>query len=603
MQDHMLRVLEIKPDSQRSYYDPSSEATMTLNAHEVDYIDLSASALYVRVSFFDPHNFAGGSHPLKTLALGAASLIRRFENFCGTQQLEQIEHFNIHVGSEMEGYLTAKQHNEFTGFNCDLDDKPYRHGLHEKDSRSPHGEDNWSKSIWLKIPLATAFNDAGFIPVYQTSNKIKFRFKFADQHEPWAYGSPFPVSIYGQSKNSANAEFYGGGGYACMADEGSETRFVTDYEAEGNGGDWSFRIDDITLIAHGLTVLNEGMLDATPFEIWTTSVTCLTQPCTGAKHERKVFQIKKSSIEKVKWLMIPPEAIGRQGIRDPDIGQWFRASPYTFNQAKYNNEDAHENRYLPWIIWWKVSMGGVSFPLPFGAGREAVDDLDENTYLWHHEYLKYFGRNTDTSDVSRSMLAPHSEDNHGLLRDNLFRMELSHNNGGRPKADDTGAVPTFYKYNVKTTTDAYERVGKTSHVLFNPTWFSNAASLYSADIKRYGVVGTMHSDGDAHNAHGFVDIFAPGGKAIFACTFNPVDKAPNLIQGVDTEMFDINIEWKRRDAVDTENQYEFGADPGTWKHPGSSQFGTNKDIIPDIYAFFTYDIRLTIHNGIITIDD
>jgi len=601
LKNHLLRKIEMRPDSQKSYYSPSDEFTITLHAHEIDYTDLGESMLWFKISVYDPENFAGGSDAKKIFANGVVSIIRRLTVWCGTQELEDLDYYNIHVPSELEGHTQKGYFNERNLMNASREDDLYVNGLHIEDENSIHGS-YWSRSVWVQIPLACAFSNCGFIPVYQMANKIKLKFRLADQHEVWMNdfdAASTPNGPYGLFTD-AN---YCGGGVTYGATDLVNARRVT-------GSDWNYRVDDVVLETRSLTTLSGGALDAEPFEIWTTSTRTIRDSTIGSVHERVVFQIKKSSINKAKFLFVDPHAFTSQRDTVGDIGLWLRASPFTFDQDQYNTSEEfkvnHDARYMPWIDWYSVSLGSVKFPTPTGAGTRNPVYVDDNVPYFELEADEYFKRNIDTGDVSNPSLKMRGELNHGAFHGATVQ-KCGEKQAGFLIDGDVNTNKSAAKIAMTTETPFYEIHGTVPAHAANAAWFSNSLSLYSGESYRLARIGRVNSKATAGILYSYVKMHNPGGKCMFFANFGPINKA-NIIQGIDTEMFDIMFEWTRHEKVDatTEDKCDVFASPGVPGTVGTLHPANRVQVMdraPDILGFFVYDIKLTVGNGIITIDD
>lgn len=613
LRNHMQRILDLHPDSQRSFYKPSDEFTITLHGHEVDYINLGDSSLWFKVVFYDPKGFATSTK--KVLANGGASFVHRFTNWCGTQELEDIEYYNVHIPSEIEGHLASDYHNDQTLMFADVDSPMYCEGLHMPDATSTHpttGAGKWSYPVWVQVPIACAYSGAGFIPVFQMANKIKLKFRIADQHEIWR--NAHDGSINGPYGEFSAGISYGGGHAAAAA---PSPLFYGLVKASWENNNWDFRIEDVVLQAHGLTVLSGGALDANPFDIWTQSTLVLRQNTLGLKNERAVFQIKKSSIERAKFMFLAPSAFTAQTSQASDIGQWYRSSPFNYDnghQFENNTPGTRKNtfalRYTPWIEWWKVSLGSVSYPTPVGAGNRSPAWVDDNCHIWHNEFLQYFGRNLDTGDVFSPMLRPFNEESHGHFYADAVIPLTDYAQDGTA-TNTTGAVVGIEGR------AAFDATLKRRSIRANASWFGNALALYSARATRVAIIGDVDTSIPHKKAYGLVTLWMPGGKFMACVNFNPVDKVDHLIQGIDTEMFDILFEWTRYEAIQSgATSHPFGC-PGVKSIYGRNSMSgvvTDRlgidptvnyhyDEITDVFGFITFDIKLTLANGIITIDD
>jgi hypothetical protein len=95
----------------------------------------------------------------------------------------------------------------------------------------------------------------------------------------------------------------------------------------------------------------------------------------------------------------------------------------------------------------------------------------------------------------------------------------------------------------------------------------------------------------------YAEYFYPGKLFIMCGNFDVLPGRPAVIQGVDTELFDLTLNIERNSAINT---------LATANWPGEDTFTTIFELTnnaPECHSWFLYDIRLVYQNGVIILDD
>jgi len=660
---HMSRQVTLYPDTQRAIYQPGERFTITLNAIDVDYISFEDSVLWAKVETSSKGNIeyveeAGititggketwsGMHTrFKYPALGGASYIDRFRIFAGTTEIQDYERYwglwgtlaEMNAPRGFESYETMLMNSRCSPAVIKMmrSDGDYRHELNATHTcyAAPHTTANTiitcKYTHWVQIPLLSVFNDAGWIPNYQMGNKIKLEFVLVPNNLPYASsfwsgsggddvtpeikdGAAPCTPIYYDSRPMRWSECVPDVCYAYGCTAATAGVVVTPVGTVGkiwkvDESHFSWRFTDIMLRVNGLTVLQGGQLDAQPVEIFTKSYVTMTAPTTGQRDERIAFQIKKSSIRKMHMIFTDPSIYSTQKWQDCTIEHWLRAG--TMGAIKYEpldpNYDAEHKVYDPSITWFAVELGGKRYPTDFGTGPERhPDDRDANTHEMFRAYNRFMGRNDVSGMLFPASLTAFDETCHGSMPSQRFERYPGFNNCF--ELTYTSDLNCGYLGQVDGCLEI--KNGTQAH----PAWYGMTKSLYGGPAIRTGykpqksvfsnVLADVRPFSQYHRLHATCGL--TGGKFIMAVTMGAMDKASTLIQGVDTERYDFNVLFSRNEAINT-TKYKMAA----WEESdpaGENEFqwpaARMTERIPEITVFFDYDVKLTIQNGVIILDD
>lgn len=588
---HISRQIQLRPDNERDITRPGNKITMSLKAFESKYLNFEDSALWFNMrmvyptswkySHVDPADNIYHESDVdwntrhfvpKILALGGASLISRFQVWSGSLEIQDYQHYNL-----LYGTLHAMKQMRFTP---DIDtlmgvthiQPPYnREFVHEGETSRT------SKWWWVKIPLISVLSAAGNIPNYQTDNSLRLTFTLAQADEVFKSMFRTPIWAFPLPADPVIAADILPGVYTQDIAGGPDLAASIPY-------DLSWEVSDIIMQVHGISVVDDGVVDDEKMEVYTTSYTAMDSPTRGALEERLRFQIKKSSITGVHAIMIDQEYDTNQSPARPSIDQWLRAG--TMGAVEYPSGTPYD----PSIVWWAYEIGGRQYPTDTGAGTKTPDSRDSNTMMWYHDYKRYNFRNTIGGTTYPAMLTPNDD------------------TGSTYAASDHASgfmvYPTYlptpvYTNHVTQTATGY---GETDLMTVSPGYFGMTETLYGGQANRTGNLG-LSGDirGETIESWKWMDTNAlTGGKFIMACAFTPVDKNPTLIQGIDTERYPIDLVIRRQEAINplailtTDIPNATGA---------IMPLLPMTDSAPLAVVFFRYNVRLTFHNGVVTLDD
>lgn len=579
---HISRQIQLRPDNERDITRPGNKVSITLRAFESKYINFEDSALWFNLRMVYPNSWKYSSvssvddifHEVdidwnsqffvpKILALGGASLISRFQVWSGPLEIQDYQHYNI-----LYGTLHAMKQTRFTP---DVDTLMGITHLQPPYTRefSLQGEtDRVSQWWWVKIPLISVLSAAGNIPNYQTDNPLRLTFTLAQADEVFKTMLRSTLSVDTRYCDIMPGVYL----------DNDSPNYVSTIPY-----DMSWEVSDIILQVHGISVVGEGVIDDEKMEVYTTSYTVMDSPTRGSLEERLRFQIKKSSITGVHAVMIDQEYDTNQSAERPSIDQWVRGG--TIGAIEY----PPGTPYDPSIVWWAYEIGGRQYPTDTGAGSKTPTSRDANTIMWHHEYERYNYRNTVSGSTYPAMLLP-NDDSSNTYNPRMTGTRYSHGRDG----------PIYPVYSNSTV--GLGPLTMSSLMQTSPSYFGMTESLYGSPSRRFVRIDTsidpIRGSGGTWEYMGTTAL--TGGKFIMACAFTPVDKNPSLIQGIDTERYPIDLVIRRSEAINTNVVLAF--DPTETYDVGMPLLPMSESS-PLAIAFFRYNVRLTFHNGVVTLDD
>jgi len=345
----------------------------------------------------------------------------------------------------------------------------------------------------------------------------------------------------------------------------------------------------------------------------------MTSPTTGGMDERIPFQIKKSSIRKLHAIFTDSQLTTNQDWNRSSIDQWCRAG--TIGSVNKSSSDtgpwpvATDAEYNPSITWFAVELGGKRFPTSFGTGSERhPTNVHENVHEMFRAYQRFKGRNDVSGAIFPASLTPMNEGSHGSLSDAWDDLNV-------PFGGSYTQIWSCHKgVNYKVERGDLESdltVFNPNEVIHSnvahPAWWGMTSSLYGGPAFRaswdYSPAVAWDPATPANNA-GMGNTWSThytnaltGGKFIMAVTLGAMDKASTLIQGVDTERYDFNILFSRKMAISpgaiVTRSWTTEDASADHKYPCADV----KEYPVELTVFFDYDVKLTIQNGVIIIDD
>lgn len=616
---HMPVQVTIYPDTQRAVYNPGDTISITLNAMNVDYINFADSILWVKYVVTTPTFTSLGTDDVHGAvqnyfnnfytrymfpALGGASLISRFRIYSGTTEMQDYERYWALWGTLAEMAAPRGFSDHATLFN------KTRISSSVQSSTLVKANNNiiTSVPIWIQIPLISVFNDAGFIPNYQTANKIKLVFTLSQNNAIFqsAFFSMLPTTTI-----EPNAD--GDATHKQMVFDKGVMEFFPGIQYGGKvvtQGAYTWSITDAFFRASGLTVLEGGQLDADPVEIFTHSYRVMTAPTTGQMDERIPFQIKRSSVRKVHAIFTAPNLNNTQDPNYPTQGHWLRAgivgsrNYYSTHPSDQNPVNGIAKAYDPSITWFAIEMGSKRYPTSFGTGENRHPAYrDANTHEMFRAYSRFNGLNDISGRTVPMNLTPFEELNHGWLN------KMSHG----PGVEEQVAARAWANINMDALPYTQFRAGETigNPVIFHPAWAGMTCSLYGGSatraVYRPFLSTTAITKAITANSYAGVSVVSTdqltGGKFIMATTFASMDKRGKLIQGVDTERYDINLLWSRAEPIAAGMVF-----PGANTHYNDTNDLSWRPLyqvveeVPDITVMIDFDVKITIQNGTITLD-
>ncbi len=591
---HISRQIQLRPDNERDITRPGNKVSIMLKAFESKYVNFEDSALWFNTRMVYPNTWTYSSvdpaddirHDVdidwnrnffvpKIFALGGATLISRFQVWSGSLEIQDYNHYNL-----LYGTLHAMKQMRLTPDIDTLMGVTHLQPPYSKEFSTEGETSRVSQWWWIKIPLISVLSAAGNIPNFQTDHALRLEFTLAQAAEV------FKTMFESPSWDSPN------GPVSDLTDilPGVYMKNLTvspNYVAS-NPYDMSWEVSDIILQVHGISVVDSGVTDDEKMEVYTTSYTTMDAPTRGSLEERLRFQIKKSSITGVHSIMIDQEYDTSQSCSHPSIDQWLRAG--TLGAVEYPTGTAYD----PSIVWWAYEIGGRQYPTDSGAGTKTPAARDTNTDMWYHEYKRYNYRNTVGGTTYPAMLLPN--DDSASTYSFLSKYP---------------SLPSTYEIPVRLTGDVYtNRV----HYIDNPK--SNIADLMAISPGYFGMTETLYggpafrvgnTGKDATNRGEGSDYWMwmpttalTGCKFIMACAFTPVDKNPTLIQGLDTERYPVDLVLRRHEAINTQ---AFLATDNPNATDSIMPLLPMTETSPLAVVFFRYNVRLTFHNGVVTLDD
>jgi len=584
------RQIQVRPDNPRNLTRPGNQVTITLDAFQTNHINFSDSALWFRTRMVYPDvwkykSFDGTTETEedvdwnrefftpRLLALGGASLINRFQIFSGPTELQNFEHYNILYGTLHAMAQTRDTPDLDTLMSVSQLQVPYCREF------SYSGEtDRVSQWYWIKIPLISVLDAAGNIPISREKDVIRLIFTLATADEVFKnlYMTPL-ITEDPDSTGVLSCTDIVPGIWTTTSTPGT---FATSIQY-----DMSWEVSDIVLQVHGVNINSE---DSEPLEVFTTSYTTMTTPTSGAKEERLKFPITKGSLNGLHAVLINPDYNTTQDAGAPSIDQWCRGG--TVGAVTI---DDGVNHYDPSIVWWAIEIGGRKYPTDGGAGDQVPDNRDSNTQLWHHEYNRYNHRNTVGGSTYPAMLTPFGEVGSTYVDDGASSWSV--NNLQDFDFSLTGDQdPPITQYN-----GAAQR----SLLSLTPSYYGMSESLYGGgSLTRMGYAhnDTVVRPGYTSNQKWRYNTPSglTGGKFIMTCAFTPVDKNPQLIQGISTDRYSVDLLIRRQEAIDA-----YLTVP--------TEYVTNTHILPTVplvekapmaLVFMRYNVRLSFGDTSISID-
>jgi len=583
------RQIQVRPDNPRVLTRPGNKVTITLDAFETNHINFGDSALWFKTRMVYPTTWKYKSWDGTTeteedidwntmyftpriLALGGASLINRFQIYSGQNELQNLEHYNILYGTLHAMIQTRNTPDLDTLMGVSHLQVPYNREF------SLAGEsDRVSQFSWIKIPLISVLNNAGDIPISREKDTIRIIFTLATADEVFKNLCASPPIIEAPDSTGFLSTTDIVPGIWTRPAEGGVSVSPIQY-------DMSWEVSDIILQVHGTNI---DETDSDPIEVFTTSYTAMESPTSGAKEERLKFHISKGSLNGIHAVMINPDYNTTQDYGAPGIDQWCRAGTVGAVMT-----DDGLNTYDPSIVWWAFEIGGRKYPTDTGAGDMVPENRDSNVRMWHHEYNRYNHRNTIGGSTYPAMLLPFGEGSTTYSPDDSSR--FSHLNGEYSDFSLTGA-PNLSMFTVF-------GMPHRSLLSISPSYYGMTESLYGGSTTR---IGYPHLAADLHpgtNSNQSWRCTTPngltGGKFIMTSSFTPVDKNPQLIQGISTERYSVDLLIRRQEVI---NPYL--TIPTTYV--------TNRHICPTVeleesaplaLLFMRYNVRLTFGETQITID-
>lgn len=610
---HMPSQVTLYPDTQRAVYNPGDKITITVNAMDVDYIQFEDSVLWVSLEMTLPQyldrdgngriNIDNTSVRFKYPALGGASLVDRFRIDSGTTILQDYEEYWALWATLAEMSAPRGFSDPSTFYNktrCATEVMRMQATHSSTNAYDPSGTIT-TYPVWIQIPLISVLNDAGFIPNYQTANKIKLHITLSQND------AIFASSIYRISPSfvAGDPNVYLSG---YEPDQETMPKIITPRDSAGvNVYDavedlrFTWALKDCFLRASGLTVLNGGHLDANPVEIFTHSYQTMTTPTNGMKNERVSFQIKKSSIRKMHAIFTSPSVKMNQDFIRPTQRHWMRAGSLGARLV-YDVDPpiagTGTHAYDPSITWFAVELGGKRFPTSSGTGEERNPVArDTNVAEMYRAYSRFNGINDMSGTMMPLSLTPYDEHSHGSMFLTSRIGDMQGTFQGRYAAQNVGGpVGAWGAFNIGNVA---------SHPFAaHPAWTGMTASLYGGFAARFGYRPWDFGVLPYQKVSLMPTSLLTSGKFIMATTFASMDRSGKLIQGIDTERYDMQVVWSRLMPI-----IEGFVVPGSqmdgpnvhdvlWRTPY-----TMTEEIPMMIAFFDFDVKLTIQNGVITLDD
>jgi len=625
----MSKQIPLRPDTARSEYRPGDEIVFTLIAHQTDMLNLEdsycmalcefSSALYYDEAVYAKTEGLIGTdrhisdrwdplkYTMKTLALGGASFIDRIIVNAGTTQLQDSQRYNIWYGTVATMEMTPGIGDPETLLGISSLAWPYTGPFiyqHEIQASSVT-----SYKVWVKIPILTILNEVGFIPTFQTQNRLKLHLHLAREDAVWKNCQ------YGTGAGWGEEEWdHVYPGYRELHDEYLDGEYLFSGIPTLNYYDFldvdvlnthtqayycpvfSWKLLDIVLLVKGLAALNSGALNPAPMDVFTEAYKLIEVQTNGQASERIPMQIKKSSISGFHAVFIDPKCFTSQAPNRLSIDQWTRAGRL----------GAKDTTYDPSIVWWALELGGHMLPTPTGAGMRSPPSRDYNCPLWYHEYQRYTERNNIAGSTFPAALSPWDESTSSYFRNHHQRIgyHAAELNEGGLLGD--GRSYTLLAQNVLTLTPdteiwSHPFAWQTSYAGLTESLYGGPAIRGILDRLSTSIVpATTTPCLYSSSQLGVVPTTAlTGGKFIIACTLATLDNGGPLIQGIDTNRYDFNLLIERNQEIDEGKYYQ-----SAWDTP--STYGlvhTMYEAKPRVLAFFKYNVRLIIANGVFTVED
>jgi len=574
LRNHFTHLTYIRPVNQTRTFREHDKATYMLTSALGQYLNLGDGALFIKVRMEDNHDAITqwAAHGMrKRIRSSAVVFIENMEIYCGDKLLTSIQDYNVYGEIISEYSAEAQLHCSETFFGSRLEDDEYKNGLHQQE-----GSTGESIYVWLKVPLTTIFDDAGNIPIYQLAAPLRLEIKWA-----------------------SNASVFGVSGYPGTG-SGWEEHMSSGHAVLTAGP--SYTISDSYILGHVMQVLAGGELDDAPYTFWTNNVSRVTYPTLGTEEEVIPLTIKKSSLTKLVVAFLDPtfKTSGTNINCGIDILQRAGRLGGISHKLVAGGTAPIDQSYNPSIIHYQINVGDNIMPTAQGSGSQSAQDVITNEHIMWHDLQRYLYRNDVNGTLFNAYISPHDEKTSRMVED----------------------IPTDHSSAAQTATSWLTN----NTLLSDFGWQGYSYSTYGGPgsrIRLSGAVATYDTDKlpllttEKGNYPASTRTWAyaieeysrlPGGKFIIGTTFEPIDKAPDLVQGINSINVPIALNIRRQHAIDTTKfrMWPVIAEKETTA-PSQAVAETFTHFVydapPRCYAFFTYKTLITIHDGVIDISE